>query len=72
MRQKTRALCSTKSNSSLAGTSLVPLAVCSVFAFRCWNSSSSDGSSLSGFPTSILRESGFDLAHAAATSSIGD
>ncbi len=68
IRKKTRALCSTKSNSVFSGISLVPLAVCSDLLFRCWNNSSKLGSSFSGFPTC----SALSLDHEDATSSIGD
>lgn len=51
IRKKTRALCRTKSNSSLDGISLVPFAVCSDFDLRYWNSNNRLGSSFSETPT---------------------
>jgi hypothetical protein len=68
MRKKTRALWSTKSNSTFEGISLVPLAVCIDLDLRYWKSSSKLGSSFSDTPTA----SGVVGDHATATVDNGD
>lgn len=67
IRKKTLALCRTKSNSSLLEISKVPLAVCRLLDFKCWNNSNKLGSSFSGSPTGMECPG----EYASATSLIG-